>query len=39
MSIIIIGVGKEDFKDMEKLDSDDKSLVDSKGRKAKNDIV
>lgn len=31
LSIIIIGVGNADFKNMEKLDNDDLSMVDSKG--------
>ncbi len=39
LSIIIIGVGNDDFKNMEKLDSDGTILKDSKGRAAKNDIV
>lgn len=38
MSIIIVGVGNEDFVDMERLDSDD-SLIAIQGRKAKRDIV
>ena len=39
MSIIIVGLGDSDFKNMEVLDGDDLELVDSKGRKAKRDIV
>ena len=39
MSIIIIGVGSEDFSSMDLLDSDDSLLTDSSGRKAERDIV
>ena len=39
MSIIIIGVGSEDFSFMDLLDSDDSLLTDSSGRKAERDIV
>ena len=39
MSIIIIGVGSEDFSFMDLLDSDDSPLTDSSGRKAERDIV
>lgn len=38
-SIIIVGVGNEDFEMMIELDSDDKLLKDDKNRKAKRDIV
>ena len=38
-SIIIVGVGNEDFEMMVDLDSDDKLLKDDKNRKAKRDIV
>ena len=38
-SIIIVGVGNEDFDKMEELDSDEKILRDDKGRAAKRDIV
>eukprot|EP00116_Pleurobrachia_bachei_P009647 sb/3469909/ len=38
MSIIIIGVGKADFTDMERLDADKKALQHN-GRKASRDIV
>jgi len=38
MSIIIIGVGKEDFEAMDELDSDD-SLLEQGGRTAQRDIV
>ena len=38
-SIIIVGVGNEDFEMMVELDSDDKLLKDDKNKKAKRDIV
>lgn len=38
ISIIIIGVGKEDFSKMEELDSDD-ALLQQGSRTAKRDIV
>jgi copine 1/2/3 len=38
MSIIIIGVGKEDFTQMEILDGDN-GLVDSNSRRAMRDLV
>lgn len=38
-SIIIVGVGNEDFEMMVELDSDDKMLKDDKNKKAKRDIV
>ena len=38
-SIIIVGVGNEDFDMMVELDSDDKLLKDDKNNKAKRDIV
>lgn len=38
-SIIIIGIGDEDFSDMEKLDSDKKKLKDADGHVTKRDIV
>ncbi|KAG4097634.1 Copine-domain-containing protein [Neocallimastix lanati (nom. inval.)] len=39
MSIIIVGVGKKDFTDMNVLDSDNKKLVSSSGKEAVRDIV
>lgn len=39
LSIIIIGIGNENFKKMKKLDSDNKLLQDAKGRTCKRDIV
>jgi len=39
MSIIIIGVGSEDFTAMDDLDSDDSLLTDGNGRVASRDIV
>ena len=39
MSVIIVGVGNEDFKQMEMLDSDDRLLTDRFGRAALRDIV
>jgi hypothetical protein len=39
MSIIIIGVGDENFINMRKLDSDDMKLRSSTGKIAKRDIV
>jgi len=39
MSIIIIGVGEEDFEEMDILDSDKGMLVDESGNKAVRDIV
>jgi len=38
-SIIIVGVGNEEFDKMEELDADEKILRDDKGRAAKRDIV
>lgn len=38
-SIIIVGVGNEDFEMMQDLDSDDRLLKDDKNVKAKRDIV
>jgi Copine len=34
-----VAIGNADFKNMEKLDNDDMSMVDSQGRKAKRDLV
>lgn len=39
MSIIIVGVGRENFRNMVRLDSDDSILRDTSGRKASRDIV
>ena len=39
ISFIIVGVGQEDFRFMEKLDNDDMSLRDSEGRLAWRDCV
>ena len=39
LSIIIVGVGNADFKNMEILDSDDVDLIDCRGRVAKRDLV
>lgn len=39
MSIIIVGVGRENFRNMVRLDSDDTILMDGMGRRAKRDIV
>ena len=33
-SVIIIGIGNADFKEMEKLDSDKRRLQDKQGRRA-----
>lgn len=39
MSIVIVGIGNEDFSNMEVLDGDDEGLVDSQGRTWMRDIV
>jgi hypothetical protein len=39
LSVIIVGVGSEKFKQMKELDSDGKLLRDSKGGSASRDIV
>lgn len=39
VSIIIIGIGDADFRSMEILDADEKSLVDFMNRTAARDIV
>ena len=39
LSVIIIGVGNEDFTDMHILDADDKPLVNCKGVEAVRDLV
>ena len=38
-SIVIIGIGDEDFAEMSTLDADKKVLVDKYGREAARDIV
>lgn len=39
LSIIIVGLGDDEFKDMRILDDDNNSMLDSKGRKQLRDIV
>ena len=39
ISIIIVGIGNDSFSAMNKLDSDDKLLKSSNGKKALRDIV
>lgn len=39
LSVIIVGVGNESFRNMVRLDSDDSALRDGRGRRAKRDIV
>lgn len=39
ISIIIVGVGEDDFDMMQELDSDNQPLIDCKGNKSKRDIV
>lgn len=39
LSIIIVGIGKEDFSDMKQLDSDSQALISSNGTKASRDMV
>jgi hypothetical protein len=39
LSIIIVGLGKEDFSSMYQLDSDHQALTNSKGVKAARDMV
>lgn len=39
ISVIIVGIGNEDFKNMEVLDADKEVLVDANGNKAARDIV
>ena len=39
LSIVIVGIGNEDFTNMENLDGDENSLTDSRGEKRKRDIV
>lgn len=39
VSIIIVGVGNADFKNMEELDGDEVVLTDDTGRKVVRDLV
>ena len=39
LSIVIVGVGKDDFANMDMLDADERPLVDSRGVKMDRDIV
>ena len=39
VSIIIVGIGEEDFSQMEILDADTKVLTDDMGRAAARDII
>ena len=39
ISIIIVGIGDNDFNDMEILDADDIPLISSNGNKMQRDIV
>ena len=39
LSLVIVGVGNENFANMDVLDADDEPLVDSRGRKMTRDIV
>ena len=39
LSVIIVGVGNEEFKLMKQLDADKHMITDAKGRSAKRDIV
>ena len=39
ISVIIVGIGKADFSNMNVLDADDEPLMDSKGRKTDRDLV
>ena len=39
MSIIIVGVGNADFRNMQVLDGDGETLTDGRGQKAERDIV
>lgn len=39
LSVIIIGIGKADFSSMIQLDADENPLINSKGQKAKRDLV
>mmetsp|Transcript_4566 Transcript_4566/g.3789 ORF Transcript_4566/g.3789 Transcript_4566/m.3789 type:complete len:111 (-) Transcript_4566:322-654(-) len=39
LSVIVVGIGDEDFEKMDELDGDDEPLRNSKGEKAKRDIT
>jgi hypothetical protein len=39
ISVIIVGIGDADFRNMDVLDADDEPLIDSKNRKADRDLV
>jgi hypothetical protein len=39
ISVIIVGMGNADFKDMEMLDADQNVLTDASGRNAARDII
>ena len=39
LSIVIVGIGNDSFRNMVELDADDKALMDSKGVKMQRDIV
>ena len=39
LSVIIVGIGRNDFGNMNVLDADDSPLIDSKGRKSVRDLV
>ena len=39
LSIVIVGIGNEDFTNMENLDGDEDPLINSRGEKRKRDIV
>ena len=39
LSLVIVGIGNEDFSKMDILDADDEPLIDSKGKKMARDIV
>ena len=39
LSVIIVGIGRADFSNMDTLDADEAPLVDSKGRRSVRDLV
>lgn len=39
LSIVIVGIGNENFANMDRLDADDEPLIDSRGKKMSRDIV
>jgi hypothetical protein len=39
LSVIIVGIGRADFSNMDTLDADEAPLIDSKGRKSVRDLV